>query len=454
MEARKSAYTKPAATAEKPAYDRDTERALIGALLIEEDAILQVAGLVSHESLFDKLCSDAYKAISQLFRESKPIDVLTVADQMRRNGDSTAATIYDLTELTERVGGASHARYHAMIVAQYHIMRRLSETAESLKVKSVDKTEDVLDTTQWAIAQLESLISVEGENLTTFAEGVKIAEAEMREAERRAQQNGIPGLSYGIKGMDAATGGMKDDNLIIVGARPGMGKTAYALSIAYYAARRREASLYFTLEMAPSELVKRCIANEANVPLEDIINGHVGDGWTSIDSKLSYMMNCNMFIEDAAGYNIARLTARAKVLVKKYDIKLIIVDYLQLMSYMNKAQFQNKEQEIGNMSRSLKLLARELHIPVVALVQLNRDLEKRGGDKRPMLADIRDSGSIEQDADIIQFLHRPEAYGVAEYSDGTATINCLDVIIAKYRAGVCTDVRLKFEGKYTRVTDW
>lgn len=447
-------YTRPVDQSGKPAYDLAVERAVIGALLIEDDAILQVADILESGSFYDKLCSNVYKAIEQMFREGKPVDIITVADRMQRNGDGSGATIYSLTELTESIGSANHIRYHAMVVAQYHIMRRLTETAESLKSRSVDKTEDVLDTTQWAISQLEQLIAVEGDNMTTFGDGVRIAEAEMREAERRAQESGIPGMSYGLKTMDQATGGLKDDNLVIVGARPGMGKTAYALSMAYYAARRGEATLYFSLEMSPAELVKRCISIESSVPLEDIVNGHIGDGWKAIDEKLGYMMDCNMYIEDAAGYNIAKLVARAKLMVKKYAIKLIVVDYIQLLSFMNKAQFQNKEQEIGNMSRNLKLLARELHIPVVALVQLNRDLEKRGGDKRPTVADIRDSGSIEQDADIIEFLYRPEAYGISEYSDGTATANCLDVIIGKYRSGRCQDLRLKFEGKYTRVSDW
>jgi replicative DNA helicase len=361
-----------------------------------------------------------------------------------------------ISQLTGKVASSAHIEYHARIIAQKYLARELISFTASIQGKAFDETIDVDDLMQEAEGQLFEISQRNvKKDVTHINPVIKDAIELLKKA--AAQKEGISGLHSGFHGLDKITAGWQKSDLIIIAARPGMGKTAFVLSMAKNMALHYETPVaLFSLEMSNVQLVNRLIINITEIVGEKIKSGRLENyEWEQLDVKLQDLYDTPIYIDDTPSLSIFELRTKARRLVREHNIKCIIVDYLQLMnaSGMN---FGSREQEVSIISRSLKGLAKELDIPIIALSQLNRSVETRhqqGGGaegRRPQLADLRESGAIEQDADIVCFIHRPEYYKITEDENGHSLIGIADLIIAKHRNGATGDVRLKFKSEYAK----
>ena len=420
------------------------EEAVLGAIMIDRDAIGVVSDMLRPESFYHAANAAIYEACLSLFSSNCPIDVLTVSEQLRKAGHLEAiGGSYTLAEITNRVASASNVEYHARIILQAAIKRRVIEIASGAISNAYDPAQDPFD----LLADVERELF----NITNFSgkDGVTLADAGgevMRQLSAAMQRpDGLTGVNTGFSALNIATGGLQKSDLIILAARPGMGKTALALNIAMNAAKAGTPVGVFSLEMPAAQLVQRLAAAETGISAELIRTGKITtDEMRRIDSAIQAFDGIPLHIDDSAGLRITSLRAKARRMHKKHGIGLLIVDYLQLIESDSKFG-QNREQEVAAMSRGLKSLAKELDVPIIALSQLSRAVETRGGSKRPMLSDLRDSGSIEQDADIVSFIYRPEYYNILEDSEGKSLKGVSEIILAKHRNGSPQTVLLGFD---------
>lgn len=432
----------------------DLEEAVLGALMLEKDALSNVIEILKPGSFYKEAHLHIYEAIVELFNNAEPIDLLTVTSQLRKNGKlEIVGGPYYITELTSRVNSAANIEYHARIIAEQSIKRELISISGDIQKLAYEDTTDVfdlLDKTESALFEVsESHIRKNYVGLRT------IMKEAMDELElRKEHQDGLTGVPSGFSALDRVTSGWQKSDLIIIAARPGMGKTAFIVSALRNAAVdfKRPVAL-FSLEMSSVQLVNRLISAEAELEGDKIKKGTLADHeWEQLIYKTRNLTDAPIFIDDTPALTILELRAKSRRLVSQNKVELIIIDYLQLMSG-EKTGGGNREQEIAHISRSLKGLAKELSVPVIALSQLSRAVETRGGDKRPHLSDLRESGSIEQDADLVMFLYRPEYYNITEDENGMPTAGMGEIIIAKHRNGSLGNTKLKFIGKYTKFTD-
>lgn len=432
----------------------DLEAAVLGALMLEKEAINDVIDILRADSFYKDQHKVVYEAILVLFNESQPIDILTVSNQLRSMGKlELAGGAYYITELTSRVNSAANIEFHARVISEMAIKRRLIRISGEIQQDAYEDTTDVfelLDRTESALFEVS-----EANIRKNYADMRTIMRDAMTELEaRRQHKDGLTGVPSGFSALDRVTSGWQPSDLVILAARPAMGKTAFVVSAMRNAAVDfGKPVAIFSLEMSAVQLVNRMISAEAELESEKIKKGNLADyEWEQLVHKTAKLTQAPIFIDDTPGLSVLELRAKCRRLKAQHDIQMVIIDYLQLMSGDSKAG-GNREQEIAGISRSLKMLAKELSVPVIALSQLSRAVETRGGDKRPMLSDLRESGSIEQDADMVLFLYRPEYYGILEDENGMPTQGKGTVIIAKHRNGGLEDVDLKFIGKYTRFTD-
>lgn len=438
-----------------PPQASDLEQSILGALMLEKDALTDVIDILKPESFYEERHQEIYRAITQLFNHGEPIDLRTVVNQLRKNGQlEYVGGSYYLASLTTRVSSAANIEFHARAVIEYAIKRSLIRMATTVHKDAYDDTIDVfklLDQTEQALFE----ITEKNINKNYAAIRVLLGEAFKELAAKRTHKEGLTGTPSGFVALDRLTLGWQKADLIIVAARPGMGKTAFILSALRNAAiDHNHAVAIFSLEMAALQLTNRLIAAEAELESDKIKKGSLADHeWQQLIHKTAQLSQAPIYIDDTPALSIFELRSKARRLKAKHDVQLIVVDYLQLMSGENTKGSGNREQEIANISRALKGLAKELHVPIIALSQLSRAVETRGGNKRPLLSDLRESGSIEQDADMVLFLYRPEYYGITEDEGGNPTQGLTEVIVAKHRNGSLDSVMLKFVGKYTKFED-
>lgn len=436
----------------------ELEEVVLGALMLEKDALTNVIDILKPESFYREAHEEIYKAIVQLFNNSEPVDLMTVTNQLRKNGKlDLIGGAYYITSLTSRVNSAANIEYHARIIAEQAIKRQLIKISREIQEDAYEDTTDVFDLLDKTEQELFDVTNSNiKKNYADMSSLMKQAFVELEE--RRNHTDGLTGVPTGFSALDRVTSGWQKSDMVIIAARPGMGKTAFIVSALRNAAVDfKQPVAIFSLEMSSVQLVNRLISSEAELDSEKIKKGDLKDyEWQQLVHKTAALTEAPIFIDDTPALSILELRAKCRRLKQQHDIQLIVIDYLQLMSGdTSKAGGGggNREQEIASISRSLKNIAKELNVPVIALSQLSRAVETRGGDKRPQLSDLRESGSIEQDADMVMFLYRPEYYGITEDENGMPTSNVGEVIIAKHRNGSLETVPLKFIGRFTKFSD-
>ena len=440
-----------------PPQALEIERSILGALLLEKDAVTIVVNILKPEHFYDPVNQEIYRAIIDLFGNNLPIDIKTVINQLQKNGKlEQVGGVYYVQSLTENVISAANIEYHTFIVLEYFIKRSLISISSEIQRKAYDDTVDVFSLID--IAE-KKLLSVTSSNIKKNCCDMKtlLQETIIDVSNKRCNNSAVTGIPSGFTSLDSITSGWQKSDLIIVAARPGMGKTAFMLSIARNAAVDNKSPVaIFSLEMSSSQLMSRIVSAEAELESEKIRKGQLEEyEWQQLIYKTKVISNAPIFIDDTPGLSIFELRTKCRKLKLQHDIQMVIVDYLQLLTSdnSNKSVF-NREQEISYISRSLKSLAKELDIPIIAPSQLSRAVEVRGGDKRPLLSDLRESGAIEQDADMVMFLYRPEYYGLMEDALGNSTKGATEVIIAKHRNGPLDTALVRFIGKYVKFTNY
>lgn len=444
----------------KPPRDKDLEEAVLGALMLERDAYTAVCDILKPESFYEPSNQKIYAAIQALGASQQPIDMLTVTEQLRQNGtiDEVGGPLF-ISELTSRVTSGAHVESHARIVAQKYLARELIRFASAIETQAFDESYDVDDLLQEAEGKLFEISQRNvKKDVTQIDPVIGSAIEQIQTAANRA--TGLSGLESGYHELDKLTSGWQASDLIIIAARPAMGKTAFVLSMAKNMAVNYNIPVaIFSLEMSNLQLVNRLIQNTCEIEGEKIKSGQLSPmEWDQLMSRIKHLYGAPLFIDDTASLSIFELRTKARRLVREHDVKFIIIDYLQLMNASG-MKFGSREQEVSMISRSLKQLAKELNIPIVALSQLNRSVESRGADskdgKRPQLSDLRESGAIEQDADIVCFIHRPEYY-LRSGTDaaGNDIRGLAEFIVAKHRSGRVDDVKMRFKSKYARFENW
>lgn len=434
----------------------DVEKSVLGAMLIEREAIPQAIEVLPEDAFYSGKHQKIYQAIISLFERGNPVDLVTLTEELKRRDhlDAVGGSYY-LTELTTQVASAANVEYHARIIAEKSLLRKMIETMTTLVGKAYDSGADAF----------ELLDEAESKIFQISDSQLRKAAAPMNEVVKdtlerletiHGQDTGLTGVPSGFHKLDDMTSGWQPSDLIIIAARPSMGKTAFALACAQNAATHPDESTgvaVFSLEMGAQQLAQRMLTSEARVDAHRARMGRMkDDDWQRLARAAGALSEADIFIDDTPGLSVLELRAKCRRLVAEHDIGLVVVDYLQLMqaSGANLRSGANREQEIAHISRSLKGLAKELNIPVMALSQLNRGVENRGGDKRPQLADLRESGSIEQDADVVAFIYRAERYGITVDEQGNSTEGIAEIIIGKQRNGPIGSVELAFVDQYAR----
>ncbi|WP_297334974.1 replicative DNA helicase [Algoriphagus sp.] len=453
---KKPTFESPSSLGKIPPQAIDLEEAVLGALMLEKDALTNVIDILKVESFYKDAHQVIFQAILDLFTDSQPIDLLTVTAQLRRNGTlEVAGGAFYITELTSKVSSAANIEYHARIITEQSIKREMIRIASDIQRDAFEETTDVFE----LLDKMEqSLFEISEKNIRkNYSDMKSIMREAIAEMEaKKDQKDGLTGVPSGFTALDRVTSGWQKSDLVIIAARPAMGKTAFVLSVLRNAAvDHNKPVAIFSLEMSSVQLVNRLIASEAELDSEKIKKGSLAEHeWAQLVHKTAKLSKAPLFVDDTPALSILELRAKCRKLKAQHDIQMVVVDYLQLMSGdTGKGGAGNREQEIASISRALKKIAKELSIPVIALSQLSRAVETRGGDKRPQLSDLRESGSIEQDADMVMFLYRPEYYGITEDEDHNSTLGVGEVIIAKHRNGSLENVKLRFIGKYTKFTD-
>ena len=431
----------------------DVERAVLGALLIDKDAYAVVCDLLSPESFYEPRNKYIYTAIQDLSMNEKPVDVLTVTEQLAHSGrlEEIGGPAY-IAEISSRVASSAHVDYYARIVAQKYLARQLIKYTSDVQTKAFDETIDVDELMQHAEGALFELSQKNmKKDYTQVDPVIKVAIDTIMKAFQNT--SGLTGVPTGYHKLDDITSGWQASDLVIVAGRPAMGKTAFALSMAkIIAADFQVPTAFFSLEMSNIQLVNRLISNCCEIEGKKIQNGQLQpDELERLDKRINTLMGAPLFIDDTPGLSVFELRTKARRLVREQGVKIIMIDYLQLMN-ANGMRFSSRQEEVSTISRSLKTLAKELDIPIIALSQLNRGVESREGleGKRPQLSDLRESGAIEQDADMVLFVHRPEYYHINQDDKGNDLRGKAEIIIAKHRKGATGIVLLNFRGEYTR----
>lgn len=433
------------------------EAAVLGALMMDDNAVSTILDFLSAKMFYVEAHQHIFQAIEKLFMLSQPIDLLTVTNQLRKEKmlEVVGGASY-LASLTNRITSSANIEYHARVVMEKFVVRELIHNCNEIITDSFDDSNDVLDLLDKAESKIFNIVE------NNFKRDSKLLHQVVRSAldtldTLRQNSDTLQGVPCGIRSIDERTGGWQKSDLIIIAGRPGMGKTSFVLSIARNAALDYKMPVaLFSLEMSATQLVHRLFSMESGIPSDHISKGTLSDDeWIKLMDSIGTLESSNLIIDDTPALSVFDLRAKCRRLKHKHDIQLIIVDYLQLMQGGSDSSNKggNREQEISYISRSLKALAKELNVPVIALSQLSRAVETRGGSKRPMLSDLRESGSIEQDADLVLFLYRPEYYHLDTFEDQTPAAGLAEVMFEKNRHGSTGAEKVRFISQYTKFTD-
>lgn len=433
----------------------ELEEAVLGAMMIDKKGVDEVIDILQPDAFYKDAHKHIFEAIYQLFTDSQPVDLLTVSAQLRKSAKlELAGGDFYLIQLTQKISSSAHIEFHSRIILQKFIQRSLIRISSEIIEESYDESTDVFDLLDKAESKLYEVTQGNIKRSSETAQSLVI-QAKKR-IEEIAAKEGLSGIASGFESLDKITSGWQPSDLIIIAARPGMGKTAFVLSMARnIAIDFGQPVALFSLEMSSVQLITRLISSETGLSSEKLRTGKLEKHeWEQLSIKVKNLEKAPLFIDDSPSLSIFDLRAKSRRLASQHGIKLIIVDYLQLMTAggSNGKGSGNREQEISTISRNLKALAKELGVPVIALSQLSRAVESRPGHKRPLLSDLRESGAIEQDADIVSFIYRPEYYKLDEWDDegNSPTQGQAEFIIAKHRNGSLESVRLKFVGNLGR----
>ncbi|MDR1809946.1 MAG: replicative DNA helicase [Prevotella sp.] len=438
-----------------PPQATELEEAVLGALMLEKDAFPTVSEILKPESFYNETHQTIYEAIRSLSFRNAPVDMLTVVEELKCEGklEAVGGALY-IAQLTEKVASAAHIEFHARIIAQKHLARELISISSDITNLAYDETSDVDDLLEEAEKKLFEISQRNVKKDVTQIDPV-IKEAFELLNEAASRQGGLSGLPSGFTKLDKITSGWQKSDLVIIAARPGMGKTAFVLSMAKnIVINYKKPIALFSLEMSNVQLVNRLIMNVCEIEGNKIKSGQLAPyEWEQLDYKIKDLEGAPLYVDDTPSLSITELRTKARRLKEVHKVEMIIIDYLQLMNAGGMLKYNsNREQEVSTISRSLKGLAKELNIPIIALSQLNRSVESRQGNegKRPQLSDLRESGAIEQDADMVCFIHRPEKLGLTEDAQGASTVGRAEIIIAKHRNGEVGSVWLRYRGEITR----
>ena len=433
----------------------ELEKAVLGALMIDNESLSDAIDSLQAEYFYAPKHQKIFEAIVNLFNNTQPVDILTVSEELKRiEMFKEIGGLAYISELTNNVSSSSNTEFHARIIAEKFIKRSLINISRKISNDAFDDSVDIFDLLNDAEANLFTV--TEGTLRKSYDKMSSLIKGALENIETlRNKEDGLSGVPSGFTNVDRVTSGWQKSDLVIVAARPGMGKTAFALTMARNIAVDHNTPIgFFSLEMSSEQLVNRLIASEAELGASKLRKGDLADHeMVQLHEKIKHLSEAPIFIDDTPGLSIFELRAKARRLVKNHGVRIIMIDYLQLMTAGGKGG--NREQEISTISRSLKGIAKELKIPVIALSQVNRGVESRTGvgSKRPMLSDLRESGAIEQDADIVTFIYRPEYYKIYEWDNGDDSRGQGELIIAKHRNGSLNNVRLKFTGEFAKFSD-
>ncbi len=441
-------------TGKIPPQAIDVEEAVLGALMLEKNALSAVIDILHVDVFYKEAHQKIFNAIHILFSQSEPIDILTVTNQLKKeNTLEEVGGAYYITQLTSRVNSAANIEFHSRILIQKYIQRELIKVSGNLIRDAYEDGYDVFDLMDKAETEL---FKIGDNNFKRSFSGMSQLLAEsikgIEEAKELGAKRGVP---TGFRELDDMTSGFQKSDLIVIAARPGMGKTAFVLSMTRNSAIDFDKPVaVFSLEMSSVQLATRLISSESELSSQKLKKGDLVDyEWEQLISKITPLEDAPIYIDDTPSLSVFELRAKCRRLKEKHDIQMIVIDYIQLMTVGLDSKQGNREQEISTISRSLKSLAKELDVPVVVLSQLNRSVETRGGNKKPQLSDLRESGAIEQDADMVLFIYRPEYYGLLEDENHISNKGWAELIVAKNRNGELKTVLLKFIGQYTKFMD-
>ena len=433
----------------------ELEQAVLGALMLERDAIIDVQEYVKAETFYLEEHRLIFKAIQALSFDMKAIDLYTVTERLKAQKElqKVGGAAY-LAELTQKVASAAHIEFHAKIIAQKYVQRELIRSATEIERRSYDDEVDVTELI--GFAEQEIFRVSEGNvkrSVQAASDILRKALAQIEEASKTAGE--YNGVRSGFTDIDAVTLGWQPSDLIIIAARPSMGKTAFVLTMARnMCVELKTPVAFFSLEMSSVQLMNRLIVAETQLNSKDLRTGNLTPAqWTHLESQTVELGRSPLYIDDTPALSVYEFRSKARRLKTQHDIQLIIIDYLQLMTASTPETRGNREQEVSLISRTLKAIAKELNVPIIALSQLSRNVENRGGSKRPQLSDLRESGAIEQDADVVAFIHRPEYYGLTTDENNMPTAGMAEIIIAKHRNGEVTDVPLRFIKEQAKFAD-
>lgn len=434
----------------------ELEEAVLGALMLEKDSIITVQEFITPDAFYTEEHRLIYRAIEELSAELKPIDLYTVTERLKVKKElkKVGGASY-LAQLTQKVGSAANVEFYAKIIAQKYVQRELIRSATEIQRRSYDESTDVTDLI--GFAEQEIFKVAEGHVKRSVQKASDVLARTLAQIEENAKnKNAFNGVPSGFMALDRITMGWQASDLIIIAARPSMGKTAFTLTMARNMSVDYDQGVaFFSLEMPANQLMMRLIVAETGLPGNDVKLGKLTpEQWRHLESATKPLGKAPLYIDDTPALSVFEFRSKARRLKIHNDIKVIMIDYLQLMTGgPQAAKGGNREQEVSFISRTLKAIAKELNVPIIALSQLNRSTELRGGSKRPQLSDLRESGAIEQDADIVAFIHRPEYYGINQDENGMPTAGMAELIIAKHRNGAVTDVKLRFLKDQARFAD-
>lgn len=434
-----------------PPQALDLEEAVLGAMMLNQNALNIIIDQLTTSMFYKESHSKIFGAIQRLFSASAPIDILTVTNELKKSGDlEIVGGPFYIASLTNRISSAANIEFHTRILAEKFIQRELIRVSNNILVDAYKDSTDAIELLDKAAQEMFEIAE------SNFKKKVQDMPSLVREAVKNIEkakdhEDQLSGIPSGFVELDRITSGWQRSDLIILAARPGMGKTAFVLSMARnMAVKYNKPIAVFSLEMSAIQLITRLISSESRIPNDKLKSGKLdGHEWQQLLDKITPLTEAKMMIDDTPGLSVFELRAKARRFKQQHDIQCIVIDYLQLMTAGGDAK-GNREQEISTISRSLKNLAKELNIPIIALSQLNRGVETRTGSKKPVLADLRESGAIEQDADMVLFIYRPEYYKLEEFEDQTPTQGMAEIIIAKHRNGALDDVRLRFIAQFAQ----
>ena len=434
----------------------ELEEAVLGALMLERDSIIAVQEYITSDTFYTEEHRLIYKAIESLSAELKPIDLYTVTERLkvRKELKKVGGAAY-LAQLTQKVGSAANVEFHAKIIAQKYVQRELIRSATEIQRRSYDEDQDVTDLIGFAEGEIFKVAEGHVKRSVQNAKDI-LAKALAQIEEASKNSSAFNGVQSGFMALDRVTMGWQPSDLIIIAARPSMGKTAFVLSMARnMAVEYQQPVAFFSLEMSAVQLMMRLIVAETGLYSNDIKSGKLTpEQWRHLESATKPLGTAPLFIDDTPALSVFEFRSKARRLKIHNAIKIIVIDYLQLMTGSQDTKGNgNREQEVAFISRTLKAIAKELNVPMIALSQLSRATEQRGGSKRPQLSDLRESGAIEQDADIVAFIHRPEYYGMNTDENGMPTAGLAEIILAKHRNGAVCDVKLRFLKDQARFAD-